>query len=66
MQRSFKDNNNKVHTTMTIHIYTIERSSRLARLAVSVVWPATSGNALYFKSIPQCTINFSKFPTGNC
>ena len=51
---------------MSNHIYTIERSSRLARLAVSVEWPATSGNALYFKSIPQCTINFTKSPTGNC
>lgn len=51
---------------MSNHIYTIERSSRLARLAVSVEWPATSGNALYLKSIPQCTINFTKSPTGNC
>jgi len=53
-------------TTMANYNYrTIERPSSLDLLAVSVVGPATSGDAL-FKTLPQCTINFSKFPTGNC
>ena len=50
---------------MANHNYRIiERSSSSDLLAVSVVGPATSGNAL-FKTLPQCTINFSQSPTGN-
>ena len=52
-------------STMANHNYrTIESSSQLAWLAVSVEGAATSGSSLFY-TLPQCTINFSQSPTGN-